>query len=226
MTYLLYLISICTISFSGFSPTKWKKLEPKIGHFVKSKDGPITGPHGLKKRLFSFAAMPSLVGLKKGWNYRKTKGKKHGLQIYIAGSYVSMDYFVNGKKISAASYRKSKPDGWFYQYDNKGKKHGLQHYVSGTYYSLEMYHHGQKLLAGSYRKSRPNGWFYQYGSLRKKHGVQKYARGTYWSVEHYVHGKKHGLSGSYRGRVKDGWHYTYAHGKVISKTYYIKGVAS
>ena len=225
MIHILTLAMVTALGFPGFPATKWKKCDSKTGHFVRSAAGPVAGPHGIHKRNFNFAPVPSLKGLKKGWNYTMVNKKKHGLQIYSLGGYVIVEYFVHGKKRATATYRKGKPGGWFNQYDEQGKKHGLQHYATGAYRGLELYNHGVRVRTGAYQESLPNGWFFQYNSHRQKHGVQKYVGKNSWKIEHYEKGKQHGHSGAYSGRVKHGWHYLYSHGKLLKKTYYIKGVA-
>ncbi len=225
MSTILILAVTSVLSLPGFGASPWKKCDPHLGRFVRSTDGPVAGPHGVRQRKFVFAPMPSLKGLKTGWNYTRVNRKRHGLQIYVLGTSVNVEYYDHGTLRSTATYRKGKPGGGFYRHDARGRKDGLQYYTSGSYYSIELYDHGKKVRFGAYKDGIPNGWFFQYNTRGQKHGVQINVGKNSWTIEHYENGKQHGFAGTYRGRVKHGWHYMWSHGKMLRKTYYVNGVA-
>ena len=217
---------VATVFCIAFGPqVTWANdLNFSRGNFISSWETGITGPHNIQGRQYSFALVPNLSSYKSGWNYNRRNGKKDGLQIYIDGTYVSVEFYQNGQKRTTATYRDGKPSGWFYRFNSRGDKEGLQHYVDGDYLSVEMFQNGEKVTVGAYRGAKPSGWFYSY-SNRKKHGTQIYVDGTYWTVENYAVGVKHGSFSSYRKNKRDGWQYEYRNGKKTSEVYYSNGVA-
>ncbi len=219
MKHILSFIAFFILMYSA-SAAETETVDAGTGVFVLSWETEVTGPHGMKARKYEFAVPVSTEGLEEGWNYTKIDRKKHGLQLYLNKDKLSVEYYVDGKKRSTASYKNGEPDGWFYNYNDNKKKHGLQHYFSGDYQSVEEFVDGKKVAVYHYKDGQPDGWFYTYNENKKKDGVQTYVSGDYWSIETFDNGNKDGLSGAWTGTKKDGWHYTWAQGKKTGKTYY------
>ena len=157
-------------------------------------DGHVASGH----QITNITPAPSVAGLDQGWNYsRNDNGDKHGLQIYVSGTYISVEYWVDGVPRCSGNYSNGKPNGWFYNRDSNGEKDGVQYYISGTYWSFETYRAGtQHGPSGNYSNGKPNGWFYNRDSNGEKDGVQYYISGNYWSFETYRAGTQHGRYGT------------------------------
>ena len=197
------------------------RLDPNNGVFVAAKAVDIQGPDGLTALGYTIrevANPPNVSGLDQGWNYRRNSdGAKDGLQIYVRGEDISVEYWESGEKLSSASYSDGNPDGWFYSYVN-GEKEGIQYYFYGDDDATRRFsfehrcagtRHGR---TGEYLNGSPDGHLYSYVNGEKE-GVQNYISDNYWSFETRSAGTRHGPSGSYLRGEPDGWFYSYVNGE-------------
>ena len=140
-------------------------------------DGHVASGH----QITNITPAPSVAGLNQGWNYnRNSNGDKHGLQIYVSGTYVSVEYWVNGVERCNGNYSDGQPTGWFYNRDSNGEKDGVQYYFgSGTYWSFETYRAGTRHgRYGTYIRGLKNGWFGSYTNGNKNPGEVWYNDGV------------------------------------------------
>ena len=165
------------------------------------------------------AAVPDVEALADGWNYsRNADGEKHGLQIYKgSGGYISVEYFVDGAKWSAAHYRNSHPDGWFFNHVD-GVWHGVQHLIlrdNNDHWRFETYNRGVRHgRSGEFDNGQPDGWFFNHVD-GVWHGVQHLIlrdNNDHWRFETYNRGVRHGRSGEFDNGQPDGWFFNHVDG--------------
>ncbi|OOZ42886.1 hypothetical protein [Solemya elarraichensis gill symbiont] len=132
MKYILSFLAIFVL-MHGVSAAETDAVDAGAGVFVLSSETEVTGPHGMKGRKYEFAVPVSTEGLEDGWNYTKVDRKKHGLQLCLKKDRLSVEYYINGKKRSTASYKNSEPDGWFYSIRCAPRRENRRRVVPGSH---------------------------------------------------------------------------------------------
>ena len=168
--------------------------------FVVGVEAISPGPDGLiavGRDVTWVSPAPNVDGFNEGWNYRTNiNGDKDGLQVYVSGTDLTVEYWNNGVIQSTASYRDGKPYGSFKRYAY-GQLDGIQYMITGEDWSFESYRAGT--LHGPYGKyvnGAPEGTFGSFSNGELAH-IQYTITGGRWSFESYRAGTLHGPYGAY-----------------------------
>ena len=218
---------------SAYEPPETTDGPASNGIFITSVEVSLAGPDGLKAvgcEIARIAPPPNVDGLHEGWNYRRnSNGDRDGLQIYVSGRHISVEYWVNGVIQSTASYRGGKPSGAFNSYTN-GELDGVQieffqrpeteHTETGPHqsaqlasrrdYSFETWRSGTPDGPfGTYVNGMPGGVFGSRSDGQLDGALHTISEAG-WKFETWRHGTRHGAYGSYdRNGRKHGLHGSY-----------------
>ena len=218
---------------SVYEPLETTDGPASNGTFITSVEVSVAGPDGLKamgREIARIAPPPNVDGLHVGWNYRRnSNGDRDGLQIYVSGTHISVEYWVNGVIQSTASYRGGKPSGSFNNYTN-GELDGVQieffqrpeteHTKTGPHQSAQLASNRDYSFE-TWRSGTPDGPFGTYvngvpggvfgnRSDGQLDGALHTISETGWKLESWQNGTRHGAYGSYdRNGQKHGLHGSY-----------------
>ena len=213
---------------------------PGDGTFITSVEVTIPGAEGMMavgRDITWIAPPPNVEGLNLGWNYStNSNGDKDGLQIYVSGTDIFVEYWVNGIIQATANYRDGKPSGSFNRFTN-GELNGVQieffqrpgsgptqPFIPG--YSFETWRAGTpRGPFGTYVNEMPQGVFGNRfdGQLD---GVQHTISGAGWKFETWRgdtrdgpygsydrNGQKHSFFGAYTDGSRDEGEIAHRHGE-------------
>ena len=192
-------VTVTAIDPDGLSAVQEFNVQVNVV-FVIGAEVNIAGPDGLMavgRDVTWVAPPPNVDGLDEGWNHRtNSNGDKDGLQVYVGGTDLSVEYWENGVIQSTASYRDGEPFGSFNRYTN-GELDGIQYTITGKDWSFESYRtgtfHGPY---GRYGNGEPEGTFGSF-SNGELDGIQTTITGEGWFFQSYRSGTLHGPYGAY-----------------------------